>query len=173
MIRKAVQSDIDSIEKSYQMHFNHEKEHGAYTLFQEGVYPTRKVAEAAINDGSLYVYDEKGEVLGSIIFDGKQPEEYEKIDWPSKMSNECAGVIHLLMVRPDAAGRGVGSALVAYVTDMAKRQNRAAVRLDTGAQNTPASSLYKKLGFQLASISPMKVGGIIPHNEHLFFEKMI
>ena len=78
-----------------------------------------------------------------------------------------------LMVRPSAAGKGIGSSLVNYAVDIAKQCSCTAVRLDTGEQNIPAVSLYKKLGFQLVAALPMKVGGTILHNEHLFFEKMI
>ncbi|MDO4177484.1 MAG: GNAT family N-acetyltransferase, partial [Bacillota bacterium] len=64
--RKAVCSDLDSIEESYEMHFEHEEKHGAYTLFRRGVYPTRSVAEAAIEKDALYVYEENGEFLEAL-----------------------------------------------------------------------------------------------------------
>lgn len=173
MVRKAAVTDLDSIEEGYREHFAHEREHGAYTVFREGVYPTRMTAEQALRNGSLYVYEEEGAVLGSIILDEAQPEEYQRIDWPSRAPAGRVKVIHLLMVRPGAAGRGVGSALVRHVLKTAGEQSCLAVRLDTGAQNIPAASLYRKLGFRLVSASSMKVGGMIAHKEHLFFEKEI
>lgn len=173
ILREAIASDIDDIEKGYQEHFAHEKKYGAYTVFQEGIYPTRKAAEIALQNRALYVYEENGIVLGSVILDGQQPEEYKKIEWPSNAPNEKVMVIHLLMVRPSAAGKGVGTSIVNYVIDIAGKRSCIAVRLDTGGQNIPAASLYKKMGFQLAAISPMKVGGMISHNEHLFFEKTV
>lgn len=173
VIRHAVGTDLDDIDKGYREHFSHEKKYGAYTVFQEGVYPTRIVAETALQDGALYVCEESGAVLGSIILDQKQPEEYKTIEWPSRALPGEASVIHLLMVRPCAAGRGVGSALVNYALDTAKRHSCISVRLDTGKQNLPAVSLYKKLGFQLIAASTMKVGNAISHDGHLFFEKII
>lgn len=173
ILREAVVADLDDIEKGYQKHFAHERKYGAYTVFQEGIYPTRKVAETALLNGALYVCEEDGAVLGSIILDGQQPDEYRKIDWKTKAPDEKISVIHLLMVRPSAAGKGVGTSLVNYVIDIARKRSCIAVRLDTGGQNIPAASLYKKLGFQLAATSPMKVGGMISHNEHLFFEKTV
>lgn len=82
-------------------------------------------------------------------------------------------VIHLVMVCPEAAGKGIGSSLVKYAMERARHHSCEAVRLDTGAQNIPAASLYKKLGFQLAETGTMKVGGVISHTGHLFFEKML
>lgn len=173
MIRRAVSEDIKNIEEGYHEHFQFEKEHVAYTVFKEGVYPTRADAERALHQGTLYVYEENETVLGSIILDEKQPEEYKKIAWPSQAPDDKVRVIHLLMVRPCAAGKGVGSALVNYVLEEAKKSSCMAVRLDTGEQNVPAVSLYKKMGFQLTAASSMKVGGAIAHKGHLFFEKML
>ena len=171
MIRPAAEKDLDGIEESYREHFQHEREHGAYTVFREGVYPTRRAAEEALRAGTLYVYEEDGAVLGSVILDGRQPEEYRSVNWPSGAAADKVRVIHLLMVRPRAAGKGVGTALVRYAEGEAARAACTALRLDTGAQNTPAVSLYQKLSFQLAAAASMKVGGAIPHGGHLFFEK--
>ena len=173
MLRQAVIADLDSIEEGYKEHFAHEKAHGAYTVFQDGVYPTRNTAESALRSGALYVYEENGAVMGSIILDRKQPDEYKKIKWRSGASDDKVNVIHLLMVRPCAAGKGIGSALVNYALDIAKERSCVAVRLDTGEQNIPAVSLYTKLGFRLRAASQMRVGGAIFHGKHLFFEKIL
>lgn len=173
MIRQAVISDLDSIENGYREHFLHEKMYGAFTVFKEGVYPTRTDAEKALQKDALYVYEDNGVVMGSIILDWNQPDEYGKIDWPSQAADDKVNVIHLLMVRPSAAGKGIGSALIKYSLELAKRRSCIAVRLDTGEQNIPAASLYKKSGFKLVAVSSMKVGAAITNNRHLFFEKMI
>lgn len=173
MIRESVIADLDSIEEMYHEHFAHEKEYGAYTVFREGIYPTRADAEKALRNQSLYVYVENDVVLGSIIINGQQPEEYKKIYWKSQASDEKVKVIHLLMVRPCMAGKGIGTALIDFAVNIARQQSCIAVRLDTGEQNIPAVALYKKLGFQLAAASSMKVGGMISHNRHLFFEKIL
>ncbi len=173
MIRLAVITDLESIEQGYREHFLYEKMHGAYTVFQEGVYPTRKDAKKALCNNALYVCEENGAVLGSMILDGYQPDEYRKIRWQSKAEDEKVNVIHLLMVRPCAAGKGVGSALVNYAAEVSKQRGCTVIRLDTGEQNIPAVSLYKKLGFRLAEAAPMKVGGAISHKRHLFFEKIL
>lgn len=171
MIRTAVLSDLPGIDASYRMHFRHEEEHGAFTLFREGVYPTAAVARDAIGRGALAAYESGGEILGSIICDGEQPEEYAAVAWPSGAPGDRVRVIHLLLVRPDAAGRGIGTALIAHAEETARREGCVALRLDTGMQNVPARSLYEKVGFRIASTGAMRIGGVIPHDEHLFFEK--
>lgn len=173
MIRQAAITDLASIEEGYCEHFSHEKKYGAYTVFQEGIYPTRKDAEKALQNKALYVYEENGTIMGSIILNGQQPDEYRAIDWPSQAPDEKVNVIHLLMVRPCMAGKGIGSKLVNYALETAKKRSCTVVRLDTGEQNAPAVSLYKKAGFQLAATSSMKVGSAIFHKKHLFFEKIL
>ena len=84
-------------------------EHGAFTVFKKGIYPTRKDAEKALNAGTLYVYEDDNNIAGSIIVDQIQPAEYAGIAWGKTLGSEEVMVIHLLMVRPSMAGRGIAS----------------------------------------------------------------
>lgn len=173
MIRKGIISDLDSIEETYLEHFAYEEKHGAFTVFKKDIYPTRIDAKKAIDNQSLYVYVENNIVLGSIILNNQQPKEYRNINWKCKADDNQINVIHLLMIRPSAAKKGIGSSLINYALETAKRNSCIAVRLDTGAQNVPAVSLYKKLGFNLIASAAMNVGGEISHKNHLFFEKTL
>lgn len=173
MIRKALLQDIDQVEKGYTELLLHEREHGAYTVWELGVYPTRETAEKGFETGSLYVMERDGEILASIIANQIQPEEYGHIDWKYPARQDEVLVIHLLCVRPSKAGGGIGRAMVEFAIEEGKRQSCRVVRLDTGKQNKPAVHLYTKIGFQLAASSPMAIGGIIAHDDHLFFEYRI
>ena len=48
MIRKAILKDVNSIEDTYNEHFQYELNHTAFTVFKKGVYPTKDDAERAI-----------------------------------------------------------------------------------------------------------------------------
>lgn len=172
-IRQATAADLDAIEETYRAHFAHEWAHGAYTVFREGVYPTRQDAEAALRAGALWLCEAGGEVLGSAILDRVQPEEYRTVDWSNGAAEDRVAVLHLLLVRPSAAGTGVGSMLVRCGEALGRQWGCTVLRLDTGRQNLPAVALYRRLGFQVAASAPMRVGGAIPHGEHLFFEKQL
>ena len=173
MIRKADLNDIEWIEDTYNEHFIYEMEHGAFTIFKKGVYPTRADAEKAVNAGTLYVYEENNKIAGSIIVDKASPKEYAEIAWEHPFANEEVMCIHLLMVRPSMAGKGIATSLVKYAMEVAEKNSCKALRLDTGSQNIPAVSLYKKLGFQIVAAASMKVGNAIEHNGHLFLEKVL
>lgn len=173
MIRKAVSEDIDQVENSYTELLTYEQEHVAYTVWKAGVYPTRETAENSFKAGTLYVMEQEGEICASMIVNQTQPEEYGKIAWKYAAEPSELLVIHLLCVRPSRAGQGIGKEMVQFVIREGKRRNYRAVRLDTGSQNKPAAALYEKLGFTLAGTETMAIGGVIAHNNHLFYEKSL
>lgn len=173
MIRKATFEDARWIEDTYNEHFKYEKEYGAFTVFKKDVYPTRKDIEKAINAATLYVYEKDNNIIGSIIMDKVQPKEYATITWGQSLIDDEVMVIHLLIVRLSMARKKIASALVLYAMEFAKNNSCKVIRLDTGSQNIPAISLYKKFGFQIVATSFMNVGNVIAHKEHLFLEKVL
>lgn len=173
MIRKAVSGDLDAVERSYTELLLHEREHGAYTVWQLGVYPTRATAEKALEEGSLYLLEREDQLCASIILNQEQPPEYGGVDWRHSAGPEEVLVVHLLCVRPSMAGQGAGKALVGFALEEGRRRGCRVVRLDTGAQNKPAASLYRAVGFELAGTASMAIGGVISHAGHLFFEKAL
>ena len=172
MIRKAVWEDVDQIENAYDEHFAHEARHTAYTMFRRGVYPTRADAERAVAAGTMFVCEEGGVLGGSIIIDQVQPKEYAGIPWQRDLSGDDVMVIHLLMVRPSMAGRGIATELLRYAAERAENCRCRALRLDTGGQNFPAVSLYQKNGFTIAARAPKAVGGAV-HQNHLYLERAL
>ena len=183
MVRPAAVSDLDGIESSYLEHFAHERKYGAVTTFQEGVYPTRADAENAIKTGTMYVCEENGIILGSVILNRQQPKDYENACWPSRAAKKDVSILRLLMVRPSAKKQGVGTALIEYLCQVSREWGCTALRLHTGIQNFPAISLYRKSGFLEASsqnrTSSMDMRASAPSpqtpvvSQRLYFEKII
>lgn len=81
MIRQATDHDMEGIEATYHEHFEYELKHEAYTIFKKDVYPTRKDIEKDIHAKTLYIYEDNHIIVGSVIVDHVQPEEYTKINW--------------------------------------------------------------------------------------------
>lgn len=173
IIRKAIPQDIDQVERSYVELLLHEQEHGAYTAWKLGVYPTRETVEKSFTNGHLYVMEQDGEICASIILNQICPKEYDNIKWKYHAQSTEILVVHLLCVRPSKARCGIGKDMVQFAIREGIRLNCKTIRLDTGAQNKPAVELYQKLGFELAGTTAMNIGGLIAHNNHLFFEKNI
>lgn len=170
MVRKAMLSDIDGVEKNYIELLTYEKEHGAFTVWELGVYPTRETAENALSTESLYVIEHMNEICASMILNQVQPKEYNKIKWRHNVKPEEVIVVHLLCIPPSKSGCGFGTQMIKFAVRLGKQLNCKVIRLDTGAQNKPAAALYTKLGFELAGTSSMEIGGKIEHSNHLFFE---
>lgn len=173
MIRLGTKRDIDAVVETYDEHFAYEKQHTAYTVFQKGVYPTRRDVVRAVRHGSLYIAEWQGKVAGSMIADTCQPAAYGQVDWQYQAVPGQAMVLHLLLVRPAMSGHGVATALVRYVSRLADETGCTTVRLDTGVQNRPALQVYTTLGYTIAATGAMKVGDSIFHRQHVFLEKPV
>lgn len=150
MIRPATVRDIDAIDAGYTELLLHEREQGTNSHWELGVYPTRATAERAVADGTMYVLEREGRVRASMILNSRQAPEYRDIPWLYPAREAEVLVIHTLCVPPSEAGRGLGTRMVAFAADFARRQGRRVIRLDTNAQNLPAQRLYLKNGFRLA-----------------------
>lgn len=175
MVRQATAADLDQIADAYEEHFAFEETHPAqaFTVFKRGVYPTRRDAEKALADGGLTVYEEDGRILASVITSGQQPPEYANVVWQRTLPAEAVRVIHLLMVRPSASRRGIGAQLMRYVEDAARETGCAALRLEHGQSEQARRASLRKTGYQIVAGGAMKVGGAVPHDGHLFLEKIL
>lgn len=127
MIRKAVEGDVASIRAC--------AEH-AYDRYVAAIgrKPAPMVADFAsqIAAGDVYVAtDEQRAILGFIVF----YEEGTHI------------MLENVAVFPDAAGRGVGKALIGFCEDEARRRGLNAVHLYTNEKMTENLRIYPRLGY--------------------------
>ena len=150
MIRLAAAADIEDIYAGYLEIFAHEREDGCFTQWIEGVYPTRETAERGVAAGTMYVLEENGRILASMILNSYQPGEYYEIPWLYPAADEKVLVIHTLCVSPAVAGRGLGSRMVDFAAGVAYGRGMEVIRLDTNIKNEPAQRFYLKHGYRLA-----------------------
>lgn len=170
MIRKAIQDDISAIAELYDKAIEYEDAHIKYTSWQKGIYPTVDTARLGVKRGSLYVVEDNGKAVASVILDTRQPPEYRNISWGISVKYNEALVIHTLCVDPEYSGTGIGSALVDFIKQIAKERGCLTIRLNTTKRNTPAAHLYEKNGFAIAATQSILLNGQIPCDEHLFME---
>lgn len=169
MIRRAEERDIDGVERSYFELLDHEKQHGGFSNWVAGVYPTRSVAEKSCQQGTLYVLWEDGGLCASMILDHRQPEQYAEVDWLYPAAGEELLVLHTLCVPPSKAGQGYGREMVRWAVEQARERGCKAMRLDTWSGNAPAAALYRGFGFRYAGAAKVLFQGLIPE-ELVFFE---
>ena len=112
--------------------------------WQWRVVPQEKeFAQAAILDpnGMLYVWEEAGQLLGLVSLFLK--EEESAIRFPCRYVD-----LDTLYVRPEAKGRGIGTALYQAACQWAKKQGADRVKLMTLSENRDARAFYDKMGMQ-------------------------
>ncbi len=170
MIRKATQEDIKKVALLYEKMLSYEEATVKYTSWQRGIYPTSDTARLGVKNGSLYVVEENGAIIGSVILDTRQAPEYKKVDWSVKAGYNEALVIHTLCVDPEASGSGIGTAIVDFAKQLAKQKDCRTIRLNTTDRNTPAAHLYEKNGFTVAGMQKILLNGQIPCDTHIFME---
>lgn len=172
MIRKARENDLKKVEAGYTNLLTYEKEHINNSNWVLGLYPTIKTAEKAFSEDTLYVFEEDGIVLGSMILNQIQPEDYKYIKWEYEADEKEVLVVHTLCIIPSSARKGCGRKMMDFALNKGKEIGCIAVRLETYAGNEPAKALYKSMGFRFAGEGSVMLAGVIPE-EQVFFEKKL
>ncbi len=193
MIRKAVDSDLDGVEKIYDELHLAEEEGRAVIGWARGVYPVRATAEAALKRGDLFVLEDAGaedpgaedpgtegpgtgacgtEILGAGIINRIQVDVYETAPWEHGADPEEVCVLHTLVISPRAGRRGLGRKFVEFYEAYAKEEHCPELRIDTNARNLAARAMYKKLGYKEIGIVPT-VFNNIPGVDLVLLEKWL
>ena len=160
MIRKAKQADLAAVAAIYGELHTAEEQGAAAIGWARGVYPTAATAEAALENGELFVLEEECAVLGAAIINQKQVDVYENGGWAYDASPAEVMVLHTLVISPRAAGKGYGKQFVAYYEDYARAKGCRVLRMDTNARNKRARAMYAGLGYREAGIVPTTFNGI-------------
>ncbi|MBQ2956031.1 MAG: GNAT family N-acetyltransferase [Clostridia bacterium] len=151
LIRKAVASDLDSVEQLYEALLD-QLEHGInYPGWRKGSYPLRADAEEGLAEDILYVAEIDGRIAGTVMYPHTQDPSYRTADWQIPYDSPVL-TLHILAVHPDCRAMGVGRALVDYADTLARERGVLAVRLDTHENNLPACRLYEKCGYHYCGL---------------------
>lgn len=157
---KAEEKHIDAIEGIYSRIID-AQEQGRLTVgWQRGVYPTRQTALDALKRGDLFVCVDGGQVVAAAIINRIQVPVYAEVGWLYHAEPDEVMVLHTLVVDPLRAGRGYGSAFVAFYEGYARQSGCPVLRMDTNEKNAAARRLYARLGYREAGIVPCVFNGI-------------
>lgn len=173
MIRPAVEADLAAIVQIYDEILDEEdKRPTSFTNWQRGKYPTMDTARRALDEGTLWVALEDGELYACFNLNSIQLPEYDDIPWSIPAPRDRVGVIHTLVVSPRWTGRGKARELVAFCEEEARRQGKAVIRLDTYEGNAPANAMYPRLGYRYAGATEFFFQGFI-HEVLNCYEKQL
>lgn len=153
-IRPATADDLPRIEQIYDAIHTAEETGAASVGWARGVYPTRATAQAALDDGALFVLTDGGALVAAGRIDQAQ------VPWQYAAPPEQVLVLHTLVVDPTIARRGYGTQFVRFYARRARALGCTVLRIDTNAKNVAARRLYARLGFREAAIVPCTFNGI-------------
>lgn len=157
---KAEEKHIDAIEGIYSRIID-AQEQGRLTVgWQRGVYPTRQTALDALKRGDLFVCVDGGQVVAAAIINRIQVPVYAEVGWLYHAEPDEVMVLHTLVVDPLRAGRGYGTAFVAFYEGYGRQSGCTVLRMDTNEKNAAARRLYARLGYREAGIVPCVFNGI-------------
>ena len=116
----ATQNDFDAIIAFYDDVTERTPDMTVYARWSKGKHPTEEGIKAYINEGSMYIYRERGVIVGAMAVTMYQGEDYHAIDWSQQVTDDKVAVIHILAVSPDIQGKGIGSEMIREAIRMAK-----------------------------------------------------
>jgi ribosomal protein S18 acetylase RimI-like enzyme len=92
------------------------------------------------NNGEIIVAEEEGQIMGGVAYvgPGRPKAQYFDASWP---------IIRMLVVKPDARGKGVGRKLTDECLRRAKRDLSPIIALHTTPIMTVALPMYLRMGF--------------------------
>jgi RimJ/RimL family protein N-acetyltransferase len=143
-------------------------------LFENGIlqwddqYPNKDYFRGCIENGDLFVLMENRELIGHVVLNEWESEEWKIISWEESKPL----VIHSLMINPLLQGKGIGTDFVKLCEEFAIVKGYKSIRLDAFSGNEKAIHLYHKLGYK-------KRGSVFftskpeGHQEYICFEKRL
>ena len=171
-IRPATADDLPRIEQIYDAIHTAEETGAASVGWARGVYPTRATAQAALDDGALFVLTDGGALVAAGRIDRTQVPVYAQVPWQYAAPPEQVLVLHTLVSDPLVAGHGCGTEFVAFYEQYAREHGCTWLRIDTNARNVSARRLYARLGYREVDIVPGKFNGI-PDVQLVCMEKRV
>ncbi len=147
-IRLGTQRDLDALVELYGAVCSGLEAGVNYTGWKKDVYPARQDAEAGIAEESLFLAEENGETVASMILRRRQEDAYAAVNWQLNLDESQVLVIHTFAVRPDRRRRGTGRELLDFAARFGAARGVKSLRLDVYEKNIPAIRLYESAGFQ-------------------------
>ena len=144
MIRHAKISEIKDILNITKSCATKMQENGIFQWNEH--YPSKTAFVRDVERGELYVIEENGIVLGTIVISTIMDEEYVPIEWLTPNGNST--YIHRLSIHPDHQGKGLAQQLMDFAENYSRKNGFVSVRLDTFSQNHRNQRFYEQRGYQ-------------------------
>jgi len=108
-------------------------------------YPDRARFARDVDNGSLFVADDAGDVIGFVTVDHDEPPGYDGLRWSDRGD---ALVIHRLAVDPKRRAAGVATTLEAFVCGAARQLGIMHLKIDTYSTNAAMQAFLTRKGYR-------------------------
>lgn len=139
MIRLAKINEAETIVKILARCGKHLREQGIDQWDEN--YPNLDQIKIDIQTETCFISIENDTILGCVVLNEIQDEEYFQLNWLTKNDAKHL-MVHRLGVDPKFQGRGVARALMDFSESFAKKNNYDSIRLDTFSQNPRNQRFY-------------------------------
>jgi len=120
----------------------HLREQGIYQWNE--MYPTEKVLEEDIREGTLYIVKYGETCRGMVVLNQVHDTEWKNAHWSEDCENPLC--VHRLIVHPEWQNQGVGRALMEFAHSYAVDNNHDCIRFDAYSGNPPLVETYQRMG---------------------------
>ncbi len=155
MFQKAKESDFRLVRDFYWDLIDEMRSENDKIGWKKGIYPTDLFLKQSLSGEELYLLTDGGDLCACVILNSAANEGYEGMPWSIGCEAKDILIPHALAVSPRMQGQGIGARLVKEIINVAKAENKKAIRLDILGTNTAAERLYTKCGFQFVQAKPL------------------
>jgi ribosomal protein S18 acetylase RimI-like enzyme len=139
--------DLETVKVHYIKVIENTPEIEKYARWVYGKHPTDEGLRSYIENGEMYLLMDQDTVAGMVVIVMHQGPDYEAVPWAEKLENDQVATLHLLAVCPEYRGSALGNTILELAADLAKQQEKKAMRLDVLESNLPAQRMYEKAGY--------------------------
>lgn len=149
MVLKAIQSQAEEIANMLSRCGQNLRNQGIDQWDES--YPNLATIKNDISQGNCFIYQQEDKVIGCIVLNETQDEEYFQLDWLTS-NDEKHLVVHRLGVDPEHQGKGIARLIMDFAEQYAKQNNYKSIRLDTFSQNPRNQKFYLNRGYKEVGI---------------------
>lgn len=144
MISLGLPDEIDAIIALTKRCGTHMRENGIDQWDEN--YPDYASISTDLKTETLFVFREDEAILGIVVLNESQDEEYNQISWLTD-SEARNLIVHRLAVDPIHQGKGIARMLMDHAENYARQNQYDSIRLDTFSQNTRNQRFYTNRGY--------------------------
>nr|WP_317282520.1 GNAT family N-acetyltransferase [uncultured Sellimonas sp.] len=148
MIRKTEKKDIQDVMEIIHMAQQKFRELGI-DQWQDN-YPTEEVILEDIEKEESYVLEEEGRIIATSVISTKEEITYRYIkegQWKTKTNTESL-IMHRLASHNAYKRKGAAGALLKFAEEMAEKEGKTSIRIDTHKDNKIMQNWLLKNGFE-------------------------